>query len=60
MTISIWEASSGVITYAGVARMPVVECNKLFGEASDDRNLLLSVVVHDLVSKDVLVLLGRV
>lgn len=60
MTISIWKACSEVITYAGMARMPVVERNKLFGKASDDGNLLLSVVVHDLVSKDLLVLLGRV
>lgn len=60
MTISIWQAFSGVITYAGVARVPVVERNKLFGEASENGNLLLGVVVHDLVGKDLLVLLGRV
>lgn len=60
MRVRIWEASYGVITYAGVARVPVVEGNKLLGEASDDGNLLLSVVVHDLVSKDRLVLLSRV
>lgn len=49
-----------VITHARVARVPVVEGDELLGEASENRNLLLGVVVHDLVGKDLCVLLSRV
>jgi hypothetical protein len=43
-----------------VSRVPVVENNELIGEVGEHWNLLLSVVVHDLVSKDSGVLLASV